>query len=177
MLVPSSVQPVQCRYLLNCKSEIPFFLSSMGNYSEGVQGDASPEALAWGVPHRHQLKGNTPPQGVQGFPCRGLGCPQKPLFFSFSLGAKGSKREREGVFKGHRPLDPLKLTPMGVSPHNPPFSACRLRRHERATSIVTIEATLVREGHFRPDGPPSKARWLMLRYEGKRLNNPRCGLP
>src|SRR5205085_1531464 len=39
-----------------------------------------------------------------------------PLFFSFSLGAEGSKREREGVFKGHRPLDPLKLMPMGVSP-------------------------------------------------------------
>ena len=83
---------------------------------EGVQGDGRPEALVRGVPHRRQLKGNTPPQGVQGSPCRGLGCPQKPLFFSFSLGAFGSKREREGVFKGHRPLDPLKLTPMGVSP-------------------------------------------------------------
>src|SRR5438045_9458083 len=67
------------------------------------------------------LKGNALPQGVQGSPCRGLGCPQIPLFFSFSLGAEGSKREREGVFKGHRPLDPLKLTPMGVSPQTFPF--------------------------------------------------------
>src|SRR5438105_13268891 len=90
-------------------------LVSDSNYSEEVQGDASPPAGVWGVPHRQQLKGNALPQGVQGSPCRGLGCPQKPLFFSFSLGAEGSKREREGVFKGHHPLDTRKLTRMEMS--------------------------------------------------------------
>src|SRR5436189_243277 len=29
-------------------------------------------------PHRHQLKGNALPQGVQGEPCRGLGTPLVP---------------------------------------------------------------------------------------------------
>src|SRR5438105_12250188 len=48
--------------------------------TQGVQGDASPEALAWGVPHRRQLKGFTLPQGGAGvLPCRGLGCPKTPF--------------------------------------------------------------------------------------------------
>jgi len=50
-----------------------------------------------GKPHRRELKVRTSSGGAGVLPCRGLGCPQIPLFFIFSLAAAGGKRENEGV--------------------------------------------------------------------------------
>ena len=114
MIESMSVNPVISTSIASTISEARHSTSSASNRCNSrPPANFTPGASPT---NRRQLKGNTPPQGVQGSPCRGLGCPQIPLFFSFWLGAEGSKPEREGVFKGHRPLDPLKLTPMGDTP-------------------------------------------------------------
>ena len=101
-------------------------LSAVMRYRRTKQATLFHLSAGRGKPHRRELKGYalsqggagvspiganlraTPfPRGCRGLPCRGLGCPQIPLLFNFSLAACGGKREIEEVFKGQCPLKTL----------------------------------------------------------------------
>src|SRR5215468_11295839 len=83
------------------------FMNFSMSHPEFFLGFPSPFCLrymtgdAGAQPHKRGLKGAALPQGVQGSPCRGLGCPQKLLFFF--LAACGGKKE-EGKFQGGTPI-------------------------------------------------------------------------
>src|SRR5438045_6825848 len=83
------------------------------NSSEGVQGTLVPRPWRGVSPIGINLRATPFPKGCRVLPAGVWGHPLYPA-------------------KGRLPLGtPLKLTPMGVSPHIPPFFEDRRRRRER----------------------------------------------